>query len=282
MFVWPFLCLIPCLRQAGLYLGLLQIIFGAKQRQLHYLFYMQRYFLEVFYKGTEYSGFQSQENANTIQAEVEKAFAILQREDVSLTGSSRTDAGVHALQNFFHFDYGAKLHPQFVYKINAILPVDIVVKRVFPVSGETHCRFDALSREYKYYIYRQKDPFLRDRAFYFPYTLNRKLLESAAAIIKEHQDFTSFSKRNTQVKTFRCQIVESEWLDEGHCLVYHVKADRFLRGMVRALTATMLKIGRGKLSLEEFETIINARDCTRASFAVPAQGLFLISVGYPF
>jgi tRNA pseudouridine38-40 synthase len=243
---------------------------------------MQRYFLEVSYKGTGYSGFQSQENANSIQAEIEKAFAILQREKVSMTGSSRTDAGVHALQNFFHFDYGAKLHPQFVYKINAILPFDIVVKRVFPVNQEAHCRFDALSREYKYYIYRQKDPFLRDKAFYFPYTLDRKLLDSAAAIIKANQDFTSFSKRNTQVKTFRCQVFESEWLQEDHCLVYHVKADRFLRGMVRALTATMLKIGRGKLSLEEFEAIIDARDCTRASFAVPAEGLFLVSVTYPF
>ena len=127
-----------------------------------------RYFLEVSYKGTNYSGFQSQENANTVQAEVERAFAVLQREGVVMTGSSRTDAGVHALQNYFHFDYDALIHPQFVYKMNAILPADIVVKRLSLVGPERHCRFDAVSREYRYYIYRSKDPFLRDRAFLFP------------------------------------------------------------------------------------------------------------------
>ena len=133
---------------------------------------MPRYFLEVSYKGTNYSGFQTQKNANSVQDEVEKAFLILQKENVLLTGSSRTDAGVHALQNFFHFDFEGMINPQFVYKINAILPADIVVKRIIPVSPEAHCRFDAISREYKYFIYSQKNPFLSDRAFYFPYKLD--------------------------------------------------------------------------------------------------------------
>ena len=242
---------------------------------------MSRYFLEVSYKGSRYSGFQTQENANTVQAEVEKAFRILQREEVEMTGSSRTDSGVHALQNFFHFDFGSELHPQFVYKINAILPPDIVVEGVKLVSDEAHCRFDALSREYKYFIYRHKDPFLEDRAYYFPYKIDRLKLQQAADILKEYTDFTSFSKRNTQVKTFECSIERSQWIEEGDCLVYNVVANRFLRGMVRALTATMLKVGRGKLSLDEFRTIIEAKDCTRASFAVPAHGLFLVSVTYP-
>lgn len=241
---------------------------------------MSRYFLEVSYKGTAYSGFQTQENANTIQVEVEKAFEVLQRDKVTMTGSSRTDAGVHALQNFFHFDYDGILHPQFLYKVNAILPADIVIQGLKPVNDRANCRFDALSREYKYFIYRRKDPFLQERAFFYPYKLDMELLEKAAAIVKEYHDFTSFSKRNTQVKTFICDIMESQWLQEGDCLVYNVKGNRFLRGMVRALTATMLKVGRGRLSLDEFRAIIDAKDCTRASFAVPAHGLFLVSVNY--
>jgi tRNA pseudouridine38-40 synthase len=243
---------------------------------------MSRYFLEVSYKGTNYSGFQAQQNTErTIQAEVEKAFSILQRDTVNLTGSSRTDAGVHALQNFFHFDYAGEIHPQFVYKMNAILPSDIVLKNLVAVKEDAHCRFDAVSREYRYYVYRKKDPFLEDRAFYFPYRLNVEQLKMAADIIRQYHDFTSFSKRNTQVKTFTCNIIGSEWLVEDGCLVYCVKADRFLRGMVRALTATMLKIGRGKMDIEGLRRVIEAKDCTKASFSVPATGLFLVSVNFP-
>lgn len=240
-----------------------------------------RYFLELSYKGTAYSGFQSQSNANSVQAEVEKAFAILQRQQVVMTGSSRTDAGVHALQNFFHFDFEGAIHPQFVYKMNAILPGDVVVKRLWRVGDEAHSRFDARSREYKYFIYRKKNPFLADRAYYFPYKLDMEAMQEAAGLLKEYQDFTSFSKRNTQVKTFLCNIMESGWEEEGECLVYRVRADRFLRGMVRALTATMLKLGRGKMDLEGFRGVIEAKDCTVASFAVPGHGLFLVSVEYP-
>jgi tRNA pseudouridine38-40 synthase len=240
-----------------------------------------RYFLEVSYKGTAYSGFQSQHNTGqTIQAEVEKAFRVLQKEEVTLVGSSRTDAGVHALQNFFHFDFEGVVHPQFEYKMNAILPDDIVIRKLVLVGADAHCRFDAVSRLYKYYIYRRKDPFLQDRAFYFPYKLDTDALQEAAMALKEYRDFTSFSKRNTQVKTFECQIVESEWVWEEECLVYRVRANRFLRGMVRALTATMLKVGRGKLDMGQFRGIIKAKDCTKASFAVPAHGLFLAEVEY--
>ena len=138
-----------------------------------------------------------------------------------------------------------------------------------------------MSREYKYYIYRYKDPFLKDIAFYYPYKLDIEMLHQAASIIKEYEDFTSFSKRNTQVKSFKCEMQESEWYWEKDRLVYHVKANRFLRGMVRALTATMLKIGRGQISLNQFRDIIEAKDCTKTSFAVPARGLFLVSVTYP-
>ncbi|HNR18093.1 MAG TPA: tRNA pseudouridine(38-40) synthase TruA [Chitinophagaceae bacterium] len=242
---------------------------------------MPRYFLELAYKGTDYSGFQLQDNANTIQAEVEKAFEILHKQKVILTGSSRTDSGVHAFQNYFHFDYNESINAQFIYKMNAILPEDIVIKKLTPVAGDAHCRFDAVAREYRYYIYRYKNPFLKERAFFFPYRMDIDLMQQAAVVIKEYVDFTSFSKRNTQVKTFNCIIQESKWGMEGDCLVYYVKANRFLRGMVRALTATMLRVGRGKISLNELRDIIEAKDCTKASFAVPPHGLFLISVNYP-
>ena len=240
-----------------------------------------RYFLEVSYKGTNYSGFQSQINANTIQAEVEKVLQILLKRKIDITGSSRTDAGVHALQNYFHFDIETELSPKLLYNLNAILPDDIAAKNLWRAKDDAHCRFDAISREYKYFIYNKKNPFLTDKAFYFPYSLDFELMQKASGTIKKYSDFTSFSKRNTQVKTFECDIKESEWLIEDECLVYKVVANRFLRGMVRALTATMLKLGRGKIDLNGFKNIIEAKDCTLANFAVPAHGLFLIQVVYP-
>ncbi|HKC36225.1 MAG TPA: tRNA pseudouridine(38-40) synthase TruA [Chitinophagaceae bacterium] len=240
-----------------------------------------RYFLEVSYKGTNYSGFQSQKNANTIQAEVEKAIKILFKEEIQLTGSSRTDAGVHALQNYFHFDTKDELSSQHLYNLNSILPAAITVKNLIKVKDDAHCRFDAISRGYQYFIYQKKNPFLADRAFYFPYTLDLESMQAAANIIKEYSDFASFSKRNTQVKSFVCNIQESKWTTTDECLVYQVAANRFLRGMVRALTATMLKVGRGKIDIPGFKKIIEARDCTLANFAAPAQGLFLMKVCFP-
>ncbi|HEX4877395.1 MAG TPA: tRNA pseudouridine(38-40) synthase TruA [Chitinophagaceae bacterium] len=242
---------------------------------------MPRYFIELAYKGTAYSGFQTQENANTIQAEVEKAFSILQRSSVTMTGSSRTDAGVHAKQNFLHFDFEEEINPHFIYKMNAILPSDIVIRSLQVVRPEAHCRFDALYREYEYCIYNQKDPFMQDRAFFFPYRIDFQKLQQGAELLKHYNDFSSFSKRNTQVKSFQCEIIESKWIQSDNGLIYNVKANRFLRGMVRALTATMLLLGRNKLTVNDFTEIIEARDCTRASFAVPPQGLFLKEVNFP-
>ncbi|RYY52566.1 MAG: tRNA pseudouridine synthase A, partial [Chitinophagaceae bacterium] len=158
---------------------------------------MPRYFLELAYKGTAYSGFQTQDNAVTIQSEVEKAFRILHRRDCRLTGSSRTDAGVHALQNFFHFDDELPLHPQLLYKMNAILPPDIVLRGLQEVAPDAHSRFDARSREYAYQVYTRKDPFLDDRAYFFPYRVEQDRLNAAAALLFGYEDFTSFSKRNT-------------------------------------------------------------------------------------
>lgn len=240
-----------------------------------------RYFLEVSYKGTNYAGFQVQNNAITIQGELEKALAIVFRFSVSLTGSSRTDAGVHALQNFFHFDIEAPFNPAVIYNINALLPKDIVVKSIFPVPANAHCRFSATAREYTYHISSDKNPFTTDTAWYYPYSVDIELLKQVSAILYNYTDYTAFSKRNTQVFTHQCNILKSEWTAEDNTLIYTVKANRFLRGMVRGLVGTMLLAGRKKISIADFEAILQSKDCTKANFATPAHGLFLVKVYYP-
>jgi tRNA pseudouridine38-40 synthase len=241
---------------------------------------MPRFFLEVAYKGTRYSGFQIQENSNTIQAEVEKTFKILLRQPVDLTGSSRTDAGVHALQNFFHFDFYELLSDRIIYKMNAILPDDIVIKGLYSMPDNAHSRFDATSREYEYILYQQKNPFLKGFAYYYPFTLNEVLLHEAAALVKSGTNFFAFSKTNTQVRNFNCTIFKSQWLQDGDKLIYNIEGNRFLRGMVRLLTASMLKVGRGKITLDEFAAMLSSSD-QKCGFSVPSDGLFLKQVRFP-
>lgn len=240
---------------------------------------MPRYFIEVSYKGTNYSGFQVQQNANSIQAEVEKALFILYKKTYQLTGSSRTDAGVHAIQNFFHFDSDVVISND-AYRLNAILPDDIAVSGITGVEENAHCRFDAITREYHYYVYQKKNPFLLDRAYYYPYHIEFELLQLAAKEILNHVDFTSFSKRNTQVKSFLCDIHNSEWVSKSDCLVYQIKANRFLRGMVKGLVGTMLQVGRKKITVDEFIGVIKSRDCSKADFSVSSAGLFLYKVEF--
>ncbi len=242
---------------------------------------MNRYFLEVTYKGNRYAGFQVQDNAMTIQGELQRVLETFFRQPLELTGSSRTDAGVHARQNFFHVDTALTLSEKAVYNINAMLPPDIMLKRFIPVKPTAHSRFDAIAREYEYYIYQQKDPFIYDRAYYYPYHLDMAKLCEAAATIKEYTDFTSFSKRNSQVHTFNCTIQHSEWEQRDHYIVYRVRSNRFLRGMVRGLVGTMLRVGRQRITIEDFRNIIQAKDCSKADFAVPGHGLFLVQVIYP-
>lgn len=241
---------------------------------------MIRYFLEVSYLGAAYAGFQVQDNAVTIQYEVERAFQVFFRQPVSLTGSSRTDTGVHAVQNFFHFDWPLEIDPQCVYNLNALLPADIAIRRLFAVPAGAHCRFDAVSREYAYYIYNRKDPFATGRAYYFPYTLREELLQEAAQMVAQHSDFAAFSKRGTQVKTTLCQVRESSWHFEADRMVYRVVANRFLRGMVRGLVGTMLQVGRGKISMADFQDIILSKEASRADFSVPGMGLYLVRVRF--
>ncbi len=242
---------------------------------------MNRYFLEVRYKGTNYAGFQKQRNAPTIQSAVEKALAVFYRETVELTGSSRTDTGVHAYQNYFHFDSERVVSPDSVYNLNALLPPDIAVSRLIPVKAHQHCRFDAIARTYEYRIYQYKDPFLNGLAYYYPYKPDLQRLQEAAAIIKEELDFSAFSKRNTQVKHFNCTIRESRWEMAGPCMVYRVQANRFLRGMVKGLVGTMLQVARGNMQLDELRELFQTGGNARVDFSVPGHGLILLEVIYP-
>lgn len=254
---------------------------------------MPRYFIEVAYNGRRYSGFQVQQNAITIQSEVEKALSICFRQPFELTGASRTDAGVHALQNFFHFDTDEDLLyktidiskageslQQSLYSLNSILPWDIVIKKITRVDQNAHARFDALQREYKYQIYQHKNPFHKDTAYFYPYTISIKDLQAAASLILNTVDFTSFSKRNTQVNNFLCTIYKSEWHIENDLIIYNIAGNRFLRGMVRGLVGTMLKVGAGKSKLELLSDIIRSKNCSLADFSVPPQGLFLVGIQY--
>ncbi|UYQ93432.1 tRNA pseudouridine(38-40) synthase TruA [Chitinophaga horti] len=242
---------------------------------------MARFFIEVTYLGAKYAGFQVQDNTITVQSEIDRALSLILRAPIVTTGSSRTDAGVHARQNFLHFDIEQPLHPQLQYKLNAVLPGDIAVNGIYSVPDDYHSRFAALGRAYEYQLYTHKDPFLRDRGYFFPYKMDIGLLDEAAAIVKEYTDFTSFSKRNTQVHSFNCRIDHSYWTKNEAGMMYHVGANRFLRGMVRGLVGTMLRVGRGKLSIDQFHAAIQAKDCTQVDFAVPPQGLSLIKVLYP-
>lgn len=242
---------------------------------------MHRYFLEVAYKGTKFSGFQVQKNAVTIQSETEKALEIFYKQKIKLTGSSRTDAGVHAQQNYFHFDTNILIVDNDCYNLNALLPQDIVVKKIIQVISTAHCRFDALSREYQYFIYQFKDPFKYDNAWFYPYKFDLSVLNQAANMVAACKDFTSFAKRNTQVNNFICSIEYSQWIVKNDCLIYTIRGNRFLRGMVRGLVATMLKTGRKIITLHQFKEIMEAKDCTKADFKTPAHGLFLTAVNYP-
>lgn len=242
-----------------------------------------RYFIEVAYWGKAYSGFQVQHNANTVQAEVEKALQIFFRRRFELTGSSRTDAGVNAQQNFFHFEDAENLGAVFssaVYHLNAILPSDIMIADIKEVENNFHCRFDAKSRSYEYVLYNRKDPFLTERGYYYPYPMDLSLLQAAAAAVAQNTDFKAFSKKNTQVHHYECKIYRSEWVEEGHVLRYRVTGNRFLRGMVRGLVGTMLRVGSGKMGLDAFGEVLKSGDMTQVDFSVPAHGLTLMKVKY--
>jgi len=246
---------------------------------------MPRYFLKLSYRGTAYHGWQIQENAHTVQAEINEKISTLCEEAVNVTGCGRTDAGVHARNFFLHFDLHQPLAftPQdFVFRLNRFLPEDIAIYDVREVSAETHARFDAISRTYRYYISRQKDPFVQETALTFTGKLDVDAMQQAAGYLLDYKDFTSFSKLHTQTATNFCRLVEARWEQTGNQLVFTITADRFLRNMVRAIVGTLLEVGKGKLKPEDMKDIIEAKDRSKAGYSAPAQGLFLEEVRYPF
>jgi tRNA pseudouridine38-40 synthase len=245
---------------------------------------MPRYFLEVSYKGTAYAGFQIQQNANTIQAEIEKALQIYFKQVIALTGSSRTDAGVHAKQNYFQFDIGSEITAieKSLYHLNAILPNDIFLRNLLQVEATKHCRFDATSRTYDYTITINKNPFLIDFAHHYPYPLNFDALQACATMLLSHTDYESFAKKNSQNFTNICTIMQSNWQIENEKVTFTIQGNRFLRGMVRGLVGTMLLVGRGKYSVADFKAILESNNTSKTDFSAPAHGLMLMKVAYDF
>ena len=243
---------------------------------------MTRYVLEVMYDGTQFHGSQIQGDTPTVQLAINNALSTLFKTPVPTIGASRTDEGVHALCNYYHFDWNEPFDMDLKYKCNAILPEGIAIKRLLKAtSPEFNSRFDAITRQYRYRIYTKKNPFLAKRALHYPFSLQEGLLHETAAIIKEYEHFESFAKRNSQSKTFTCNISQSYWERNGEELHYVVEANRFLRGMVRGLVATQLHIARGRDTVDHLRKIIEAQDCTQAYFNVAGHGLYLEQITYP-
>lgn len=243
----------------------------------------QRYFIELAYKGTHFHGWQVQPNAVSVQETLEKALSTITRETIAVTGAGRTDTGVHASYFVAHFESGnvSLDHPDFTHKLNSFLGKDVAVFAVTKVGPEAHARFDAISRTYQYHLNLFKDPFLLETSWYFFRQPDIEAMNEASRILFEYTDFSSFSKLHTDVKTNNCKIYLAGWAQSGTNIVFTVKADRFLRNMVRALVGTILEVGIGKIDLNRFRTIIEQKDRSAAGLSVPAHGLFLTNIEYP-
>jgi tRNA pseudouridine38-40 synthase len=243
----------------------------------------QRYFIELAYKGTHFHGWQIQPNAVSVQECLEKALSVITRHSIAVTGAGRTDTGVHASYFAAHFDSTLTNldHPDFVYKLNSFLNKDITVFSISKVHSEAHARFDAVSRTYQYNLNLRKDPFSKETSWHFFKQPDLDKMNEASRILFEYTDFTSFSKLHTEVKTNNCKIYFAEWTQSGSEIVFTVRADRFLRNMVRALVGTILEVGTGKIDLQQFRTIIELKDRGEAGLSVPAHGLFLTDIEYP-
>ncbi|WP_181304889.1 tRNA pseudouridine(38-40) synthase TruA [Rufibacter sp. XAAS-G3-1] len=242
-----------------------------------------RYFLEVAYDGTRFHGWQTQPNALAVQEVLDDCLRrVFRLAQVETVGSGRTDTGVHATQQWVHVDLPQVVQPEEIqYKLSRILPPDISVGQVLPVGPEAHTRFDAISRTYEYRITLQKDPFLVRYAYYLSRKPDVVKMNEAALALLQLEDFTTFSKVKGDTKHYRCTITQAHWQEEGSQLIFTIKANRFLRGMVRLVVGTLLDVGKGKLTVAQFREVIERQDRRLASGAAPAQGLFLHRVDYP-
>lgn len=245
---------------------------------------MQRYFIYLSYDGTAYHGWQIQPNGNSVQEELQRALSTLLRKDTEIVGAGRTDAGVHARLMVAHFETDAAFKcEQLAYKLNRLLPKDISVSRIQPVAPDMHARFSAVRRTYHYYIHLQKDPFQRFFSCEMHYDLDFSLMNEAAAHLIECSDFAAFCKTHTDVKTTICRVSRAEWIDDGNgCWHFVISADRFLRNMVRAVVGTLVEVGRHRMTLEQFYTVVEGKNRCNAGESMPGNALFLEDIKYPF
>lgn len=245
----------------------------------------KRYFIELSYDGTTYHGWQTQPNGITVQACLDKALSIYFRQEITSLGCGRTDAGVHATQFFAHFDVEGITEEKVksaVSGINSLLPYTIAVKRIFAVDQEAHARFNATARAYQYHIHFNKNPFKIDRSWFFKGRLAVEKMNEAAKILLDFTDFSCFSKSNTQTFTNNCKITLASFEKSGDGLIFTIAADRFLRNMVRAIVGTLVLVGKGDIEVADVAKIIESKNRSEAGQSVPACGLYLIRVEYPF
>lgn len=244
-----------------------------------------RFFIELSYDGTAYHGWQIQPNGKSVQETLQQALKMLLHENIAVTGAGRTDAGVHAAMMVAHFDLSfppqGDLERGLVYRLNGVLPHDIAIHRIYEVPDDMHARFSARARTYYYYVHTRKSPFLRDRSWRLVHTPDFEAMNRAAATLFEYEDFTSFSKLNTDTKTNICHITSARWVQlADYEWRFEITADRFLRNMVRAIVGTLMEVGRGQLTIDGFRQVIECKDRCAAGDSVPARGLFLQRVDY--
>lgn len=243
---------------------------------------MKRYFISISYDGTAYHGWQVQPNGHSVQAELQRCLSTLLREEIAVTGAGRTDAGVHARCMVAHFDIEQPIDEgQLTYKLNRILPRDISVLKVWEVPNDLHARFSAVSRTYHYYIHTQKDPFLRSYSCELHYSLDFAKMNEAAACLLQYEDFGAFCKSHADVKTTLCQVTQARWVQQSsYSWYFEISANRFLRNMVRAVVGTLIDVGRGRLTVEDFCKVVEGKKRTDAGESMPAHALFLEDVSY--
>ena len=242
-----------------------------------------RYFLEISFDGSNYHGWQKQPKSQSIQQTIEDCISILLKEKINIVGAGRTDSGVHAKEMIAHFDYKNKLDLiGLTQKLDSFLPHDISVYKIFQVNDESHARFSAISRLYEYQISQKKIPLLHKRVYQLNNHLDIDLMNKASKILFKYQDFKSFSKTNSDVKTFDCNVMNAGWKLNNGILIFSIKADRFLRNMVRAIVGTLIEVGMGKITVDDFEKIILKKNRKFAGYSVPACGLYLCKIEYNF
>ena len=240
-----------------------------------------RYFIELSYNGKKYHGWQIQPDVISIQEKLNFTVSTVLQEKIEVVGAGRTDTGVHAAQMFAHFDTKNELKGDITYKLNSLLPHDIIVHEVFSVDTEKHARFNAISRSYEYRIWLGRNTFLLDFSWQLhSQNLNVDLMNAAAKLLLEYTDFQTFSKVKTDVHTYNCDITEAIWKQNGKELVFHITANRFLRNMVRAIVGTLVDVGLGKITKDDFRKIIESKNRSNAGLSVPAKGLFLTNINY--